>query len=288
MAMENFERSLAAVLKHEGGKVDHPQDPGGRTNMGVTQRVYDGYRQRRKLAKRDVYQISMDEVRAIYRQQYWDVIKGDQLPPGIDFVVFDGAVNSGPSQSVKWLQRALNKPNVKVDGVIGNVTLAEIEKISNHDQLVTDICARRMEFLKALKTWPTFGKGWTNRVNAVRQTGHQWARGHIGPAVVYNATADMPMGKGMIEDAKPMLGTGVADASTGAGLGLGSLGVIIDQAKDQLLPMSAGSELIGRIVTFLIVASALLTVGGLVFRYIRGRREAARADSLDITEATTA
>ena len=121
--VDRFRDALARVLVHEGGKVDHPADPGGRTNKGVTQRVYNAWRTKSYLPLRDVYLISDLEVEAIYRFQYWDAIKGDQLPPGIGYVVLDGAVNSGPKQSAKWLQRALGFEPSQVDGMIGSVTL---------------------------------------------------------------------------------------------------------------------------------------------------------------------
>jgi len=288
MARENFDRCMVALLKHEGGKVDHPKDPGGRTNMGVTQRVYDAYRARLNQRKQDVYLISNDEVRAIYRQQYWDKIKGDDLPAGVDYVVFDGAVNSGPVQSVKWLQRAINKRNVNVDGAVGAVTLSEVAKINDHDKLIADICVRRMAFLQELKTWPTFGKGWTTRVNDVRKTGQAWARGSVGPQISTAAVAEGGNARALISDAVVAPGTGAADVSTGAGLGLGGISVVLEQARDSLLPMSAGSEWIGRLVAMLVVASALLTVGGLVLRYFRNRQAVARADNLDIPGAEVA
>src|SRR5688500_6264664 len=106
--MQNrFEECLKLVLVHEGGYANHPKDPGGATNFGVTQRVYDGYRLKAGVAKRSVKEITKTEVSAIYKRQYWDLIDGDELPAGVDYVVFDGAVNSGCGQSVKWLQRAL-------------------------------------------------------------------------------------------------------------------------------------------------------------------------------------
>ena len=100
---DKFKEALARVLVHEGGEVHNPKDPGGRTNKGITQRVYNAWRTRSHLPIRDVYLISDTEVESIYRSQYWDVIKGDQLPPGVDYAVFDGAMNSGPKQSVKCL-----------------------------------------------------------------------------------------------------------------------------------------------------------------------------------------
>ena len=102
-----FDRALPHILIHEGGRVNHPKDPGGRTNQGITQRVYNAWSAKSSLPARDVYLIDDAEVAAIYRFQYWEVVHGDVLPEGVGYVLFDGAVNSGPKQAIKWLQRAL-------------------------------------------------------------------------------------------------------------------------------------------------------------------------------------
>jgi lysozyme family protein len=164
----NFARSLDRVLRHEGGFVNHPKDPGGATNKGITIATF------RRFIKADgtvaeLKAITDQQVATVYRRQYWDVVKGDQLPAGVDYVVFDGAVNSGTGQSGKWLQRALGGHyKGKVDGQIGQSTLAAVAAHPNHDALVSAICDRRMAFLQALKTWRTFGKGWKRRVDEVR------------------------------------------------------------------------------------------------------------------------
>lgn len=172
MVATNFEKSLKRVLVHEGGYSNHPDDPGGPTMKGVIQRVYDGYRNRQGLQTRSVQFISQSEIEDIYRKQYWDAIRGDDLPHGVDFVVFDGAVNSGPSQSAKWLQRTLD---IKADGNIGEATVAAA-LAGSRASIINGVCDRRMEFLKALKTWPTFGKGWARRVADVRKTGLAFAK----------------------------------------------------------------------------------------------------------------
>ena len=100
----NFEKALAYVLEHEGGWVHHKLDPGGATNKGVTQAVYDGYRKMRGRGVQSVKFISEEEVRAIYKFQYWDRVQGDLLPTGVDYAVFDFAVNSGVGRASKYLQ----------------------------------------------------------------------------------------------------------------------------------------------------------------------------------------
>lgn len=159
----NFEKSLDLVLLHEGGYVNHPRDPGGATNRGVTQAVYDGYRKTRGLPIQSVRMITEEEVRAIYRFQYWDRVHGDLLPTGLDYAVFDFAVNSGVSRAAKYLQAVLG---VAQDGVIGARTLGAIKSPTN---TIISLCARRMGFLRNLKTFLTFGKGWTRRVTDVQK-----------------------------------------------------------------------------------------------------------------------
>lgn len=166
----NYAKCLELVLKHEGGYVNHPKDPGGATNFGVTQAVYDAYRPH---AKQSVKFITGSEVAAIYRKQYWDKIKGDELPAGVDYAVFDFAVNSGVSRSAKYLQRLVG---VGDDGQIGPATLSAV-RAKNAATLATDLCHKRLLFLQGLKTFATFGKGWTRRVNEVRTIAQQMAGG---------------------------------------------------------------------------------------------------------------
>jgi len=158
----NFEKALALVLEHEGGYVNHPKDPGGATMKGVTQAVYDAYRKMRGRPNQSVRLITDEELRAIYKFQYWDRVHGDFLPTGLDYAVFDFAVNSGVGRASKYLQAVLG---VAQDGVIGAKTIAAISSPRN---TINALCDRRMGFLRNLKTFLTFGKGWARRVQAVR------------------------------------------------------------------------------------------------------------------------
>lgn len=158
----NFEMALAYVLEHEGGYVNHPRDPGGATNKGVTQAVYDGYRKMRGRGIQSVKFISEEEVRAIYKFQYWDRVQGDMLPAGVDYAVFDFAVNSGVGRASKYLQAVVG---VQQDGIIGARTVAAV---TNPVATINALCDRRMGFLRNLKTFLTFGRGWTRRVQGVR------------------------------------------------------------------------------------------------------------------------
>lgn len=159
----NFERALKLVLVHEGGWADHPQDPGGATMKGVT---LETFRQFVKpgASKADLRKITDAQLAQVYRKHYWDAVKADQLPDGLDYAVFDYAVNSGPARAAKHLQAVLG---VAQDGVIGPATLAASSRQPAAD-VIKALCAKRMTFLRGLKTWGTFGKGWERRVTGVR------------------------------------------------------------------------------------------------------------------------
>lgn len=159
----NFPKALDAVLKHEGGYVDHPRDPGGATNLGITKAVLEAWRGR-KVTRAEVRALGRKEAADIYRARFWTSTRCDELPAGLDYAVFDFAVNSGPGRAVRNLQAAVG---AKRDGVIGGLTLAAVARIRRADAIRT-LCDRRLAFVRALKTWPTFGKGWKRRVEEVR------------------------------------------------------------------------------------------------------------------------
>lgn len=170
---KNFDAALKAVLIYEGGKVNDPLDPGGKTNQGVTQRVYTAYLLRRNSPPRDVYTMTATERDDIYRRQYWNAIRGDDLPSGVDLAVFDEAVNSGVKRATMDLQKVLG---VLVDGSIGEVTLRALES-RDPEQVVLEVCAARLAFLHRLgRLWQRFGKGWSRRVLSVRDKGVALAR----------------------------------------------------------------------------------------------------------------
>jgi lysozyme family protein len=174
MAVSTFERALALVLQHEGGFVDHPDDPGGATKYGISKATLEAHRGR-PLRKADVQALTIAEAGAIYRASYWDGIRGDALPTGLDYCVFDFAVNSGQARAVIALQRALD---VADDGRLGPLTLSAALK-ADPERLIRTICAGRMSFLRKLSTFRTFGKGWTRRVAGVEAEAlkmAQWVR----------------------------------------------------------------------------------------------------------------
>lgn len=159
-----FEMMLARVLKHEGGFVNHPKDPGGATNKGITQAVYDNYRKSRMLQTRTVGFIADNEVADIYHREYFRRVWGDQLPPALAFQVFDGAVNSGVSRSVKWLQAAVG---AQQDGMMGARTLLYASN-ADVERAIETYLNLRLAFLKRLSTWDTFGRGWQRRIDENR------------------------------------------------------------------------------------------------------------------------
>jgi lysozyme family protein len=163
MAKSNFDQCLALVLKHEGGYVNHPADPGGRTNLGVTQKVWEAY-VGHPVTEADMRALTPADVAPMYKTKYWDVVKGDDLPRGVDYAVFDLAVNSGTGRAAKTLQAALG---VTSDGQIGPATLAAC-KAADPIALAESVCDARLAFLQGLATFATFGKGWSRRVAETR------------------------------------------------------------------------------------------------------------------------
>ncbi len=165
---ENFDECLALILKHEGGWVNHPKDPGGETNMGVTKRVWEEW-VGHPVPAGSLKTLTVADVAPLYKARYWDKARCDDLPSGVDYVVFDYAVNSGPSRAAKQLQSCLG---VVADGAIGPKTL-EAAKAADPVALAQCICDNRLSFLQSLPTWPTFGKGWGRRVADVRNIAEQ-------------------------------------------------------------------------------------------------------------------
>lgn len=187
---ENYVRALPRVLVYEGGYVDDPRDPGGETNKGVTAKTYGFYRSSHGLPARGVALISPDEVADIYRTMYWDICRCDDLPSGVDFAVFDVAVNSGPGAAGRMLQQALGADYTgRVDGLIGAGTITAANAAKDRDALVAGVCARRLAFLQRQRAWKTYSKGWSARVANVVKIGQAWASGSAGPNPVEVASA---------------------------------------------------------------------------------------------------
>lgn len=172
----NFQRALSLVLKHEGGWSDHPADPGGATMKGVTLANFRRYVEP-KATKDDLRKITDAQVAAVYRRFYWDAVHGAELPDGVDYAVFDFAVNSGPARAAKYLQAVVG---VVEDGRIGPATLKAV-RAKMHATIIHELCDKRVAFLQRLKAWPTFKNGWTARVKDVRSAALQMASGSPTP-----------------------------------------------------------------------------------------------------------
>jgi lysozyme family protein len=160
-----FNECVTVVLKHEGGFVDHPRDPGGATNMGITLRTLRDWRGDDSLTADAVRALTEAEAREIYLARYWNPIRGDELPPGIDLAVFDWAVHGGVGRAARDLQTVLG---VTVDGAIGRQTI-EAAKRADPAEVIRRVCERRLDHLRSRPHWDAFGRGWTRRVDAIEQ-----------------------------------------------------------------------------------------------------------------------
>lgn len=158
----NFEQCFALVLRNEGGYIDNPHDPGGATNLGCTKDTWEAW-VGHPVTKDDIKALKAADVMPLYKAKYWDTVKGDALPYGVDYAVFDFAINSGPSRAAKTLQQVLG---VAADGQIGSATLAALET-SNPRDVATAVCESRIAFLQSLPTYSIFGAGWSRRVAEV-------------------------------------------------------------------------------------------------------------------------
>lgn len=161
---QNFDNSLKMLLKHEGGYVNHPRDPGGMTNLGVTKRVYEAWIGH-EVDEAAMRALTPDDVAPIYRANYWDAVWGDHLPSGVDFSVFDWAVNSGPARAIKALQRIVGSVS---DGVMGPKTMQAVMDM-DAEKIIDMMHGERQRFYERLDTFDTFGRGWTRRNNETRQ-----------------------------------------------------------------------------------------------------------------------
>ena len=158
----NWEEALAHVLKYEGGYVNHPADPGGMTNLGVTKRVWEEWTGR-PATEADMRALTPAMVSPLYKKRYWDAVRGDDLPSGVDFCVFDCAVNAGVGRASRFLQQTVG---VTADGQIGPKTLEAVTAVPA-DQIIEKFCDLREAHYKSLSTFATFGKGWMRRLDSV-------------------------------------------------------------------------------------------------------------------------
>lgn len=146
----NFDQAFDRLLGNEGGYVNRADDPGGETRWGISKRSYPAL---------DIKNLTREEARAIYYQDFWVRGHMNEFDAAIAFQLFDIAVNSGIETAVRLLQRAAG---VADDGHIGPVTVEAVKRFSVPDMLML-VIAERLDFWRKLSTWPTFGKGWVGR-----------------------------------------------------------------------------------------------------------------------------
>jgi lysozyme family protein len=166
----NFDACLAKLLVHEGGYVNHPADPGGETNLGVTKKVWEEW-VGHPVNEKEMRNLTPLMVAPLYKRKYWDACHADELISGLDYAVFDVAVNSGVGRAVKLLQSSVG---ATPDGGYGSITAALVREAEKDPvKLIESFSAKRQEFLESLKAFPTFGKGWSRRVAEVKEVALQ-------------------------------------------------------------------------------------------------------------------
>ena len=157
--LSNWDKAFKHVLESEGGYVFHKDDPGGETNLGCTKKVYEEW-VGHPVDSNTMKNLTPEQVAPIYKNKYWDKVKGDIMPSGLDYLLFDMAINSGPGRATKLLQAALS---VTADGAIGPATLKAIQA-ADPKELIEKFSIERLQFYQNLPTFGTFGKGWSRRV----------------------------------------------------------------------------------------------------------------------------
>jgi lysozyme family protein len=165
MADANFDQCMSYVFSAEGGYVDNPRDPGGATNLGITQKTLTDWRHA-AVSKADVQALTKAEASAIYHAKYWNVLRCGSLPGGIDLMVFDAGVNCGTAHSARTLQTIVG---CTVDGAIGPATLQAVNTAVGENSalaIITQFSQAQSNFYHGLATFDTFGAGWLARVAA--------------------------------------------------------------------------------------------------------------------------
>jgi len=212
MAAESYEQSLARLLRDEGGYTEHPADPGGPTNFGITlsdaRRYWKG-----NATAADMRAMPQSIARRIYREHYWNALRCDELPPGVDYAVFDYGVNSGVGRAGKVLRRLL-KLSDRGSAVSDEVIAAANASAPN--DLVVALCAERLAFLKSLKTFSVFGRGWTARVDGVRVAALAMAQRRAPAPTPEDKRSEAPSAKAIVPATVPA-GTASAGAVIAAG-----------------------------------------------------------------------
>jgi lysozyme family protein len=242
---QNFTPSLSVTLAYEGGWADHPKDPGGATMKGVTLATFRRFYP--KATKADLKAISDADIARIYRQDYWQPVKGDTLAAGVDLATFDAAVNSGPARARKWLLAS-----------VGGAAPDTVKKL----------CAKRLGFMRSLAIWSTFGKGWSRRVAAIEAKGVAWALAATGDKTVVKEVLRDEQAKAESTASKQT--GGAATAGGGATVGGGDV-----VANPEHLDAISG-WVIGGVLGVAALLVAILVIRAVINRH---RAEAYRAEA---------
>ena len=159
----NWQKSFELMLQSEGGFVNHPSDPGGMTNLGVIKATWESW-VGREVDEAEMRGLTPENVEPLYKERYWDAVRGDELPMGLDYLMFDFAVNAGAGRAIKTLQTAVG---VTPDGGFGPITMAAVQAV-DPVELIERFSQAKENFYRSLTTFSTFGKGWLNRVADVK------------------------------------------------------------------------------------------------------------------------
>ena len=249
------------VLASEGGYVNHPRDPGKATNMGITIATLSAWRGT-KVTNEDVRNLRQAEALAIYKAQYWDTVRADLLPLGLDYLTFDYAVNSGPARAIKDLQRTVGADG---DGVIGQKTLSKIREYiaaNGIQNLLNAYATRRWNFVQGLSTFSTFGNGWRRRIWG-EQMGMQASDSGAADRAFklsqerYDEITMPQPAPGKAEPEKPGTVDMMKDPATLTGIA-GAVATVFGAVEDQPI----------------LQVAAVLAIGAVVFLYLKKKREA--------------
>ena len=249
------------VLASEGGYVNHPSDPGKATNMGITIATLSAWRGT-KVTNKDVQNLTQAEALAIYKAQYWDTVRADQLPLGLDYLIFDYGVNSGPARAIKDLQRTVGADD---DGVIGQKTLFKImEYIAQNGMqaLLNAYATRRWNFVQGLSTFDVFGNGWRRRIWGEQMGMQAFDTGAADRAFKlsqerYDEITMPQPAPGKAEPEKPGAVDMVKDPATLTGIA-GAVATVFGAIEDQPI----------------LQVAAVLAIVAVVFFYLKKKREA--------------
>ena len=159
----NWPQSFRLMLASEGGFSNHPSDPGGMTNLGVTKATWENW-VGRESDEAEMRGLTPEKVEPLYKKKYFDAVRGDELPMGLDYLMFDFAVNAGAGRAIKTLQTAVG---VTPDGGFGPMTMAAVQAV-DPNELIERFSQAKEDFYRSLTTFATFGKGWLNRVADVK------------------------------------------------------------------------------------------------------------------------